>query len=725
MKKIYTIGLFAFTSISGFMHDMHFNAYADDIVTLPPITVSASKGTKLEDMDVSTTTITREQVQRAPETSVDQIVNKIPGVFIPQQASSQLHPTGGTFNIRGFGTTTNVNTLVMVDGIPVNDPYFRTVDWTKIPKNSIERIEVIRGGGASSLWGNLAMGGIVNIITREPEAGEKQVDVSYGSFNTKTIDASATAFANEKIKIGVGIDEMQSNGYNKTPKQYRNPNMTSTSNKVDNVPVSVYFIPSENSKYYVKLLAHSIMEEGLVWEDTKNSWNSYSISGGGTTKLENGGSVNMNGWYDDGEMNTQNVSLQNGGTAYSFNIFNPSVGTPYVAQTESVQYQSTGALLFYSRDFQKFKDVKFGADGRDITSKDPLNIFGPSGTQTAAIKAEGEHRFQGVFGQGTFQPDNIPMDITLGLRQDFWQPVNGSLTGVVNGSPLNNQLNDNAYTHFDPRIGAKYYFDNGMDVRTAVYENFAAPGMNQMYRSFISGSNYTATSPNLEPQTNFGQEIGMDYKQSWGDVSFTLFNNKLKGFIDYAGLCTTVSTCNPLIASTGLAAGSISRVNQYVNAGDAIFRGVEFLGNWNATSTLTFNGGITATDAHLTRSDYGVADPTGLQIGQVPKYMAVVGSTWKPVKKLELTLQLKSFPSYWNNTAHTQKNDAATLADLGASYKISSDIELYALAQNIGNFKYYDQGYGYTTTNGSTISSSTIPALGMPFTATVGLRIKF
>ena len=40
----------------------------------------------------------------------------------------------------------------MMDGVPINDPFFRTVDWTQISKNNIERVEVIRGGGATSLW---------------------------------------------------------------------------------------------------------------------------------------------------------------------------------------------------------------------------------------------------------------------------------------------------------------------------------------------------------------------------------------------------------------------------------------------------------------------------------------------------------------------------------------------------------------------------------------------
>jgi len=72
----------------------------------------------------------------------------------------------------------------MVDGIPFNDPFFRTVDWARIPKNSIESLEVIRGGGATSLWGNLAMGGVVNIVTRPPQDDKLSVYADYGSYNT-------------------------------------------------------------------------------------------------------------------------------------------------------------------------------------------------------------------------------------------------------------------------------------------------------------------------------------------------------------------------------------------------------------------------------------------------------------------------------------------------------------------------------------------------------------
>ena len=91
-----------------------------------------------------------------------------PGRLVLTVPTGQLHPTGQPVSIRGFGSSTTINTLVMVDGVPINDPYFRTVDWSRISKNSVERIEVIRGGGATSLWGNMAMGGVINIVTRQP-----------------------------------------------------------------------------------------------------------------------------------------------------------------------------------------------------------------------------------------------------------------------------------------------------------------------------------------------------------------------------------------------------------------------------------------------------------------------------------------------------------------------------------------------------------------------------
>lgn len=705
---------------------MHAAFAAEETPTeLPAITVTAGRGSSLEKMDVDTTVMTREQVMRSPETSVEQILNKIPGIFSPQVPSNQIHPTGEVFSIRGFGTTTNINTLVMVDGIPVNDPYFRILNWGQIPKESIERIEVIRGGGASSLWGNLAMGGVVNIVLREPAPNENSINVSYGSFNTKTADVATTLFSSDRWKVGASFDGTKSDGYNQTPQEFRNPNMVPTASHSGNMNVSTYYTPSADSKYYLKVSGSLAQEYGLIWNDTSNSWGRKQISGGGTTRLTGGGSVNMNAWYNKGEMDTMNAGLQNGGAVYTFNILNPSVGTPYVSMIEQAKYHSLGGSLFFQNDFGDIKDTKIGLDLRNIVADDDLNFYNPPGTSNGSIFVHGEHRFRGLFAQGTYRAETIPLDVTVGLREDFFQTVNASLSGKLNAN-----MEDKSYSQFDPRIGAKYYFANGVDMRAAVYRNFAAPGMNQMYRSFGSGTSFTVPNPDLTPQRNFGQEIGADYVQPGLDVAFTLFNNKLDNYIDYSATCTSLAACTGLATQVGFP--GLTRGSQYLNVGNAVIKGAELIGNWQASEAVQLNGGFTRTIAYLTSSAYPspigtspAPDPVHAQLGQVPGWMATLGSVWEATPGLKLTVQVKSFPEYWNNTAHTQLNSSATLADVGVTYKVTKAVDVYGSAQNIGNRHYYDSGLTTTTMNGSTLSTSGIPALGMPLNLNVGVRASF
>lgn len=693
-------------------------------VVLDEITVTAGRGASLQSLDMSTTSLDRIQVQQAPQTAVDQIINKIPGVFTSQQPAAQLHPTGQPFNIRGFGTTTNVNTLATVDGVPMNDPYFRTVDWSQLSKASIKRIEVIRGGGATSLWGNLAMGGVVNVVTETAGAGANRVDASYGSFNTYSGEVAWSFAPTDTLRLGASYDLVTTDGYDQTPKAYRNPYMTSTASRNQNITAAAVFTPDDASTFYVKFLDHRIRERGLVWAPTNNLWRTDRLNFGGTVNVSSSTSVDFAGWYGWNRMDTVNAS-----TTPSYSTFDPTVGVPYVSQTEAVRYDSFGGSIFLASKFGSIKDIKAGVDFRVINARDPLNLFASSG-QIGQITAQARHQFAGVFLQGVWHSRILPLEITLGLREDVWQTRNGAIDGIYRGASFASTLPDKTYSHFDPRLGAKYHLSEMLDLRAAVYEDFAAPGMNQMYRSFISGSNYTTSNPKLRPQTNLGEEVGVDVHRGGFQLSVTMFSNKLRNFIDYA---TTASGCAEADAfcGTGIAAIAGGSLRQYVNAGDAVLRGFEVIGNWALSDRLAFDAGFTRTDAHLTSSAYQapssgvIPDPVGEQLGQAPPWTVTAGATWRPVERLRLSAQLKSFPAYWNNTSHTQKNQSATIVDLGASWRFYRSFEIYGLIQNVGDVHYYDQGLGYTTTNGAVVNGVTIPALGLPRDATIGLRATF
>ncbi len=131
------------------------------------IVVTATRSPReLDDVPVSTTVIGEEEIEASPAPTVDDLLRTVPGVHMPLSSSLVTQPSGQRFSMRGLGGS---RALVLLDGVPIHDPYHGTIEWDKVPLESIQQIEIIRGGSAS-LFGNYAMGGAVNIITKPVES---------------------------------------------------------------------------------------------------------------------------------------------------------------------------------------------------------------------------------------------------------------------------------------------------------------------------------------------------------------------------------------------------------------------------------------------------------------------------------------------------------------------------------------------------------------------------
>jgi outer membrane receptor protein involved in Fe transport len=684
---------------------------------MPPVTVSAGRGSDVEKLDVSTTVLSREQVQSMPQTGLDQIVNHIPGLWSFTIPTGQLHPTGQPFNIRGFGTSTTINTLVMVDGVPMNDPYFRTIDWSQVAKESIQSIEVIRGGGATSLWGNMAMGGIVNIITKEPTRTGASVDANYGNYNTFNGSAGASVRFNDRVKAGIDYAHSNSSGYNLTPSQFQNGNLVATASKYDNVTFSTYLTPTDDLKILAKAYYHQAYEDGLVWTFAHNNWSTYRLLLGASYQLNENSAINFSGWAGGGSFGTTNVASG----SYTLNTTNFT--NQFISQTETAPNNNQGGSVFYQLDTEYVKDIKIGVDARRTYVTDNINLFASATAAPTTFINQGEHRLEGIFGQGTIAVPKVPLYITVGLRGDFYQALNASQFTV--NSATNNVIPNSNAASFDPRLGVKYYVTDELILRGAIYRNFSEPGMNQMYRSFASGTSFTTTNPNLQPMTNFGQEAGFDFKWREFSLSGTYYNNNLDNFIDFVKICNTNAACAaPFITAAGLSP-AFTTVNQYNNVGSANIRGLEIMAGWQILPEVRFTAAFTQTTAQLTSTNFPTLEFTGVQLGQVPTWTFNAGAEWRPLPELALNLNFKSFPAYWNDTGHTQLNEAATLVDIGASYAVAKNVDIYGIIQNLFNTQYLAMGYTTTSFEGPTVSTTSIPALGMPLTVAVGLRARF
>jgi iron complex outermembrane receptor protein len=162
-------------------------------VSLPPIDVGTTRlgGTIV---GASSSVITAEDIARSPAQTLPDILAQQTGIQT-QHLFSGTNGSRDTVDLRGFGAFAASNTLILVNGRRYQDFDLQGFDFSAIPLNSIERIEITRGNSGTVIWGDGAVGGVINIVTKTKAAQgvSGRVEGFGGSFNSAEGRASATA----------------------------------------------------------------------------------------------------------------------------------------------------------------------------------------------------------------------------------------------------------------------------------------------------------------------------------------------------------------------------------------------------------------------------------------------------------------------------------------------------------------------------------------------------
>ena len=183
--------LFCFMILTIFLQSYTTLILADEKVSiLEEIVVTATRyEEKTSSIPASVTVISEKDIQESTAQTISDLLRTEVGIHV-----NDITGNGRSFTVdlRGFGETASLNTLVLVDGRRVNEPDLSGVDWTEIPLERVERIEIIRGGSGSVLYGDNAAGGVINIITKEGDTLRGGGEIAAGSYSTFKSDAYAS-----------------------------------------------------------------------------------------------------------------------------------------------------------------------------------------------------------------------------------------------------------------------------------------------------------------------------------------------------------------------------------------------------------------------------------------------------------------------------------------------------------------------------------------------------
>jgi iron complex outermembrane receptor protein len=144
----------------------------------------------------STSVITAEDIEHSPAQSLPDILSQATGVQVTHLLGGPTG-TGDMVDLRGFGAFAQSNVLILVNGRRFQDFDLQGFDFSSIPLNSIERVEITRGNSGTVLYGDGAIGGVINIVTKtapsSPLTGRVEGAVGSYGFQEGRVSASRSS----------------------------------------------------------------------------------------------------------------------------------------------------------------------------------------------------------------------------------------------------------------------------------------------------------------------------------------------------------------------------------------------------------------------------------------------------------------------------------------------------------------------------------------------------
>lgn len=592
---------------------------ADDEDAVDSVVVTANRIEQpVSRVGDSITVISAQEVRRSQKTAVSDLLAMTPGVVVARNGG-----LGGTTSVRIRGAETD-QTVVLIDGVKLNDPSQASggFNFANLIATEYAQIEVLRGP-QSTLWGSQAIGGVVNIVTPEPDGPlSASISAEGGTHDTAFVRAHAEA-GNERFAWRVGGDYLSTDGISALSRDrggleqdsYRNVgfNVRGTLHITDNASAEVRSTWSDSRGEFDGFPAFSLVDTPEY--GNTEEWVSYV-------------GVNLSAF--DGRFENRV------GFAYTDTQredFDPSSSVPqtFDAFGRNQRWEYQGTLQF-------------------------------SDQLTGIIGLESERSELSTASPTTDDPNPTPLHDTVQLDSAYAQVTVTPFAALTVSAGVRYDDHDTFGDQTNARASAAWSITESTIVRSSYGEGFKAPTLFQLY------SQYGNLDLDAEEAESWDAGIEQRLLNDKLVLSATYFNRDTTNMIDFVS-CFDSDAPRCTAQPDGY----------YDNVQETQADGVELGLVAQIGERLLFSANYTSMDAE--NSARGTAN-FGRALARRPDETANAQISYEWPLGLTTAIAVQHAGRSYDDAANRNVLDGYTLVDFRASYAVSESLEVFGRIEN-------------------------------------------
>jgi outer membrane receptor protein involved in Fe transport len=622
---------------------------------LAPVVVAASRsGLAPADAPVATTAISAADLGAFQAVTLDDILRDDPSFSLFRRTSSLTsNPTSQGVSLRGIGPSGASRSLVLLDGVPLNDPFGGWIVWSAVPRLSLSGGEIAHGGG-SGVWGNGALAGSISLIQAQPQDGG-EVQAETGAFGTRSAEIVGGT-AGRQGGLSVDARDFSTDGFY---------NLSASTRGAVDRPFNSEHRLAEAS-YERPLGAVTATVTGRLFEESRGNGTVLQNNAthlGLVSAALRGGSVSGFDWNAVGYVERE-----------SFSSFFSSVAANRASETPANNQfdvpATAGGASVTAHWAREGSATSVGADVRQVQGETREDFSFVGGAFTGIRFAGGAQDFGGIFvhHDRTLAPG---LQLSADLRLDRWTNRAGHDREFKLATGLPTLLA--AYPaqsggEASPNVGLVWQPSRPWRVRVAAYRGFRLPTLNEFYRPFRVGTVTTQANPNLTVENLYGAEAGASYEAGLVEFQGTAFADEL-----YHAVGTIPLTQSP-------AATTVQRQNL-----DSVrTRGFEAAARWSPAASLHLRIGYLYDESVVTKAR---AEPplNGLRLPEVPRGTVTAAVEGDGPLGLHGSARLRWVGLQFDDQENTLRLPPATVADFEISRDFGRRISAYLALENAFN----------------------------------------